>query len=58
VNGVCAVTNNRAFIDKADLLHRHLFTRENLTVFLLLLILIAIIVATADQTPQWIYQGF
>jgi lipopolysaccharide/colanic/teichoic acid biosynthesis glycosyltransferase len=35
-----------------------LFTRENLLALLLCLILIALLILTADQTPQWIYQGF
>ncbi len=37
---------------------RKLLTRENLFALLLCLILIAIVVMTADQAPQWIYQGF
>ena len=40
-----------------DLL-RSLCTRENLYAVLLCLILIAILVLTADTSPQWIYQGF
>jgi hypothetical protein len=39
------------------MLHR-IFSTENLLALLLCLILIAIIIATADQAPQWIYQGF
>ncbi len=35
-----------------------LFSRENLYALLLCLIVIAIIIVTADQAPQWIYQGF
>jgi hypothetical protein len=35
-----------------------LFTRENLLAVLLCLILIALIVFTADTSPTWIYQGF
>jgi len=35
-----------------------LFTRENLYALLLCLILIALTILTADQAPQWIYQGF
>lgn len=35
-----------------------IFTRENLFALLLCLILIAIIILTADQAPLWIYQGF
>ncbi|HEY3289864.1 MAG TPA: hypothetical protein VGK87_07045 [Anaerolineae bacterium] len=43
--------------------HRHrfirrLFTRENLLALALCLILIALVIATADSAPQWIYQGF
>ncbi len=38
---------------------RHgLFSRENLYALLLCLILIALLILTADQAPQWIYQGF
>jgi len=37
---------------------RHLFSRENLLAFLLCLILIALVIVTADKSPQWIYQGF
>jgi len=39
------------------LMHR-LFSRENLAALLLCLILIALVILTADQSPQWIYQGF
>lgn len=31
---------------------------ENLYAVLFCLILIAIIIMTADQAPEWIYQGF
>jgi hypothetical protein len=37
---------------------RRLFSRENLFALLLCLMLIAILILTADQAPQWIYQGF
>ena len=37
---------------------RRLFSRENLYALLLCLILIAIVILTASQAPQWIYQGF
>jgi hypothetical protein len=37
---------------------RKLFSRENLYALVLCLILIALIILTADQSPQWIYQGF
>lgn len=39
------------------MLHK-LFSRENLFALLLCLILIAILILTADQAPLWIYQGF
>jgi len=35
-----------------------IFTRENLLALLLALIVIALLVFTADTTPEWIYQGF
>lgn len=35
-----------------------LFTRENLWALALCLLLIALVVLTADVSPQWIYQGF
>ncbi len=35
-----------------------LFTRENLLAILLFLILIALVIFTADTSPTWIYQGF
>jgi hypothetical protein len=34
------------------------FSRENLLALVLALIAIALVVFTADVTPQWIYQGF
>jgi len=37
---------------------RTLFSRENLLALALCLILIAVVVFTADTSPQWIYQGF
>ena len=37
---------------------RKIFTRENLYAVLLCLLLIALLIVTASQTPQWIYQGF
>jgi hypothetical protein len=33
-------------------------SRENLYALLLCLMLIAILVLTSSQAPQWIYQGF
>ena len=35
-----------------------LFTRENFLALLLCLILIALVIFTADSSPIWIYQGF
>jgi len=35
-----------------------IFTRENLYALLLCLILIALVIFTADTSPTWIYQGF
>lgn len=37
---------------------KHLLTRENLLALLLCLILIALVIFTADSSPTWIYQGF
>jgi hypothetical protein len=35
-----------------------LFTHENLMALLLCLILILLVIFTADTSPTWIYQGF
>jgi hypothetical protein len=35
-----------------------IFSRENLFALLLCLILIAVLILTADKAPQWIYQGY
>ena len=37
---------------------RRLFSRENVWALLLALILILLIIVTADSSPLWIYQGF
>ncbi len=37
---------------------RRAFSRENLLALLLALILIALVIFTADTSPAWIYQGF
>jgi len=34
------------------------FNRENLYALLFCLALIALVIMTSDQAPQWIYQGF
>ena len=39
-------------------LFRRVFSRENLIALAICLILIAVVIATADSAPQWIYQGF
>jgi hypothetical protein len=33
-------------------------TRENRWALILALIIILLVIFTADQSPQWIYQGF
>ncbi len=35
-----------------------IFTRENFLALMLALILIALLIFTADTSPTWIYQGF
>lgn len=35
-----------------------IFSRENMLAVLLCLILIALVIFTADTSPTWIYQGF
>lgn len=37
---------------------RSIFTKEVLTAFLLALLIIGLFIMTADDAPQWIYQGF
>lgn len=37
---------------------RRIFSRENGLAVLLCLVLILVVILTADQAPQWIYQGF
>lgn len=37
---------------------RWLFTKENMYALILCLILVAVVIMTADTAPQWIYQGF
>ena len=50
-SGVCAD------IVEVDVFKK-LLSKENLYALLLSLILIAILILTADRSPQWIYQGF
>lgn len=35
-----------------------IFSRENILAILLCLVLIALVIFTADTSPTWIYQGF
>lgn len=37
---------------------RRLFSRENIAALCLCLLVIALLIATTDSAPQWIYQGF
>ncbi|NTV35647.1 MAG: hypothetical protein HGA53_01710 [Anaerolineaceae bacterium] len=37
---------------------RRIFNRENIYALLLCLMLVLLVVLTADSSPQWIYQGF
>jgi hypothetical protein len=37
---------------------RRLFSAENIAALLVCTLLILITILTADQAPQWIYQGF
>jgi hypothetical protein len=37
---------------------RKLLTRENVYAVAICLVLILLVIVTADTAPQWIYQGF
>jgi hypothetical protein len=37
---------------------KRLFSKENVFALALCLIVILLIIVTADSAPQWIYQGF
>ena len=37
---------------------RRFLSKEVLTAFLLALLIIGLLIMTADDAPQWIYQGF
>lgn len=39
-------------------MYRRIFSKENLYALLLCLIILAVIILTAEEAPQWIYQGF
>jgi hypothetical protein len=40
-----------------EVIHR-IFSKENLWALALALMLVALVIFTADSTPLWIYQGF
>lgn len=37
---------------------KNIFSRENLVAFLLAMLILLVIIMSADNDPQWIYQGF
>jgi hypothetical protein len=39
-------------------MYHWIFNRENFLALMLALILIALVIFTADTSPTWIYQGF
>ena len=39
-------------------IYHAIFNRENFLALMLALILIALVIFTADTSPTWIYQGF
>jgi len=39
-------------------LRKHVFNGENLAAVLLCLLMVALVIVTADSAPLWIYQGF
>lgn len=49
---------NESKPDQRPTLLRRIFSPENLIALAVCLILIALVIATADSAPQWIYQGF
>jgi hypothetical protein len=42
----------------AQWVRAHLLTPENIWAVILCLVVILVTIFTADQAPQWIYQGF
>jgi hypothetical protein len=42
----------------AKLMGRRLFSRENYLALLIAVLILLIIILSADSSPQWIYQGF
>lgn len=45
-------------ITRIPMMIRKYLSRENLLAIIFCLLLIALVILTADQAPQWIYQGF
>jgi hypothetical protein len=43
---------------RMDKILKSIFSRKNLYALLLCLAILLIIILTADEAPQWIYQGF
>lgn len=39
-------------------IHKHILTRENALACALCLLMILLVIVTADTSPTWIYQGF
>jgi hypothetical protein len=37
---------------------KRLLSHENITALLLALLILAVVIATVDQAPEWIYQGY
>ncbi len=52
------MNTNEPQSDQPPTLLQRIFSRENLVALLLCLLLIALVIVTADSAPQWIYQGF
>jgi hypothetical protein len=52
------MNTNEPQTDPPQTLLQRIFSRENLIALALCLILIALVIVTADSAPQWIYQGF
>ena len=48
----------RQRIDRLPAPLRRLLSRENFYALLLCLLMLALLLATTDNAPQWIYQGF
>jgi hypothetical protein len=61
VSGVFVDTRNKQRFDlknKKSFIKDHLLTQENMWALILSVIIIALLIATSDKAPLWIYQGF